>query len=97
MANLQIAALKQGSIYIPFTDRLRDGKTPFNYVRLRSRLAAVVCGVRKLIVEPYSLYKITLVATKTSSKLSYLVSSPFLSTLTLRCAEHPSLTTPLLP
>lgn len=31
MINLQIAALKQGSIYVPYVDRLKDGKTPFNY------------------------------------------------------------------
>ena len=33
MANLQIAALKSAAIYIPYTDRLKDGKTAFNYVR----------------------------------------------------------------
>ncbi|KAL9024319.1 MAG: hypothetical protein Q9196_006601 [Gyalolechia fulgens] len=31
MINLQILALLAGSIYVPYTDRLRDGKTPFNY------------------------------------------------------------------
>ncbi|KAG7008238.1 hypothetical protein G7Y79_00006g018580 [Physcia stellaris] len=31
MINLQIAALKQGSISVPFVDRLKDGKTAFNY------------------------------------------------------------------
>ena len=32
MANLQIPSLKQGSVYIPYTDRLKNGKTAFNYV-----------------------------------------------------------------
>ena len=32
MINLQIAALKQGNIYVPYVDRLGDGKTPFNYM-----------------------------------------------------------------
>lgn len=31
MINLQIPALKMGSIYVPYTDRLGDGETPFNY------------------------------------------------------------------
>lgn len=31
MINLQISALLSGSIYVPYTDRLKDGKTPFNY------------------------------------------------------------------
>ena len=31
MINLQIAALKQGNIYVPYVDRLKDGKTPFNF------------------------------------------------------------------
>ncbi|KAI4146539.1 MAG: hypothetical protein L6R39_003430 [Caloplaca ligustica] len=31
MFNLQISSLMSGSIYIPYTDRLKDGKTPFNY------------------------------------------------------------------
>ncbi|KAL9003725.1 MAG: hypothetical protein Q9188_003429 [Gyalolechia gomerana] len=31
MINLQIPALLAGSIYVPYTDRLNDGKTPFNY------------------------------------------------------------------
>ncbi|KAL8935689.1 MAG: hypothetical protein Q9216_005301 [Gyalolechia sp. 2 TL-2023] len=31
MMALQIPALLAGSIYVPFTDRLKDGKTPFNY------------------------------------------------------------------
>ncbi|KAL8649172.1 MAG: hypothetical protein Q9226_005682 [Calogaya cf. arnoldii] len=29
MANLQIKSLLSASVYIPYTDRLRDGKTPF--------------------------------------------------------------------
>lgn len=32
MASLQIPALKSASIYVPYTDRLMDGQTPFNYV-----------------------------------------------------------------
>lgn len=32
MASLQIPALKSASIYVPYTDRLRDGMTAFNYV-----------------------------------------------------------------
>ena len=32
MVNLQISALKSASIYIPYTDQMQDGKTPFNYV-----------------------------------------------------------------
>lgn len=32
MADLQIAALKSGSIIVPYVDRLKDGKTGFNYV-----------------------------------------------------------------
>jgi hypothetical protein len=32
MASLQIPALKSASIYVPYTDRLGDGKTAFNYV-----------------------------------------------------------------
>ena len=31
MFSLQIQALLSGAIYIPYTDRLKDGKTPFNY------------------------------------------------------------------
>lgn len=31
MGNLQIPALVGASIYVPYTDRLRDGRTPFNY------------------------------------------------------------------
>ncbi|KAL8834864.1 MAG: hypothetical protein Q9170_003564 [Blastenia crenularia] len=31
MSALQIPALMAGSIYVPYTDRLKDGKTPFNY------------------------------------------------------------------
>ncbi|KAL8690312.1 MAG: hypothetical protein Q9224_004432, partial [Gallowayella concinna] len=31
MFNLQIKALFSGNIYVPYTDRLRDGKTPFQY------------------------------------------------------------------
>ncbi|KAL9601635.1 MAG: hypothetical protein Q9219_002355 [cf. Caloplaca sp. 3 TL-2023] len=31
MFNLQIKALLSGSIYVPYTDRLKNGKTPFNY------------------------------------------------------------------
>ncbi|KAI4242443.1 MAG: hypothetical protein L6R40_003997 [Gallowayella cf. fulva] len=31
MANLQIEALLGGNIYVPYTDRLKDGKTPFQY------------------------------------------------------------------
>ncbi|KAL8730117.1 MAG: hypothetical protein Q9166_004316 [cf. Caloplaca sp. 2 TL-2023] len=31
MANLQIPFLLGGNIYVPYTDRLKDGKTPFNY------------------------------------------------------------------
>ncbi|KAL8960293.1 MAG: hypothetical protein Q9193_002981, partial [Seirophora villosa] len=31
MVDLQIQALLGGSIYVPYTDRLRDGRTPFNY------------------------------------------------------------------
>lgn len=31
MESLQIPALLSASIYVPYTDRLRDGKTPFNY------------------------------------------------------------------
>ena len=34
MENLQIPSLKQGSVYIPYTDRLNDSKTAFNYVSL---------------------------------------------------------------
>ena len=36
MLDLQIPSLKQGSIYIPYTDRLKDGKTAFNYVSLHT-------------------------------------------------------------
>ena len=32
MANLQIAALKAANIIVPLVDRLKDGKTGFNYV-----------------------------------------------------------------
>ena len=31
MINLQIAALKSANIYVPYVDRLKDDKTPFNY------------------------------------------------------------------
>ncbi|KAL9020069.1 MAG: hypothetical protein Q9185_002683 [Variospora sp. 1 TL-2023] len=31
MKSLQIPALLGANIYVPYTDRLRDGKTPFNY------------------------------------------------------------------
>lgn len=31
MANLQIPALMSGNIIVPYTDRLKDGKTPFGY------------------------------------------------------------------
>ena len=34
MANLQIPSLKQCSVYIPYTDRLKNGKTAFNYVSI---------------------------------------------------------------
>lgn len=32
MASLQIPALKSASIYVPYTDRLGNGMTAFNYV-----------------------------------------------------------------
>ena len=31
MLDLKIAALKSAAIYVPYVDRLNDGKTPFNY------------------------------------------------------------------
>ena len=49
MLDLQIPSLKQGAIIVPYTDRLKDGKTAFNYVSLDTtllllllRLAAIV-------------------------------------------------------
>ena len=50
MFNLQISSLKQGSIYIPYTDRLKDGQTAFNYVSLDASLLLLLLR-RAAIVE----------------------------------------------
>ena len=58
MASLQIPALKSASIYVPYTDRLGDGKTAFNYVSVSiASLAAQVLQslllVRRRFLKPF--------------------------------------------
>ncbi|KAL9051789.1 MAG: hypothetical protein Q9206_004565 [Seirophora lacunosa] len=50
MANLQIPALVGASIYVPYTDRLRDGRTPFNYA-VQNYIGGVAGNVLQADVE----------------------------------------------
>jgi len=55
MASLQIPALKSASIYVPYTDRLGDGKTAFNYVSVSiTSFAAQVLQSPLLVRERFS-------------------------------------------
>ena len=49
MLDLQIPSLKQGAIVVPYTDRLKDGKTAFNYVSLDTTLLLLLLRLAAII------------------------------------------------